>query len=136
MPSSACATPYIYTLSLHDALPILPACDAYLLMDVIHDWGDEETLAILCAIRRAAAVQARLLLIEWLLADDPGPQWTKTIDVHMLADRKSTRLNSSHGYISYAVFCLRHPLHLHSFPTRRSSDLAGLRCLPPDGCDP
>jgi hypothetical protein len=63
----------------------LPACDAYLLMDVIHDWGDEETLAILRAIRRAAAVQARLLLIEWVLADDPGPQWTKTIDVHMLA---------------------------------------------------
>src|SRR5687768_14203992 len=33
-------------------------------------------------------------------------------------DRKSTRLNSSHGYISYAV-----PRDLHSFPTRRSSDL-------------
>src|SRR5687768_17794249 len=25
----------------------------------------------------------------------------------MLLDRKSTRLNSSHGYISYAVFCLK-----------------------------
>src|SRR2546429_1745829 len=25
----------------------------------------------------------------------------------MLPDRKSTRLNSSHGYISYAVFCLK-----------------------------
>src|SRR5687768_6465969 len=34
------------------------------------------------------------------------------------ADRKSTRLNSSHGYISYAVSPDRHP-----FPTRRSSDL-------------
>src|SRR5687768_8776482 len=38
-------------------------------------------------------------------------------------DRKSTRLNSSHGYISYAVFCYHHHPHLHSFPTRRSSDL-------------
>src|SRR5256884_3142944 len=27
--------------------------------------------------------------------------------VDQLADRKSTRLNSSHGYISYAVFCLK-----------------------------
>src|SRR2546429_6350325 len=27
--------------------------------------------------------------------------------VHQRADRKSTRLNSSHGYISYAVFCLK-----------------------------
>src|SRR3989449_7843544 len=26
---------------------------------------------------------------------------------HLLVDRKSTRLNSSHGYISYAVFCLK-----------------------------
>src|SRR3989449_7710179 len=26
---------------------------------------------------------------------------------HGIADRKSTRLNSSHGYISYAVFCLK-----------------------------
>src|SRR2546422_7788211 len=26
---------------------------------------------------------------------------------HPLQDRKSTRLNSSHGYISYAVFCLK-----------------------------
>src|SRR5687768_8242951 len=39
----------------------------------------------------------------------------------MGVDRKSTRLNSSHGYISYAVFC--YPRDLHSFPTRRSSDL-------------
>src|SRR5687768_18281993 len=28
-------------------------------------------------------------------------------DGHAGADRKSTRLNSSHGYISYAVFCLK-----------------------------
>src|SRR2546422_7662819 len=27
--------------------------------------------------------------------------------VYQLSDRKSTRLNSSHGYISYAVFCLK-----------------------------
>src|SRR5207245_846381 len=41
-------------------------------------------------------------------------------------DRKSTRLNSSHGSISYAVFCFAAYLHLHSFPTRRSSDLQGM----------
>src|SRR5256884_2064991 len=29
--------------------------------------------------------------------------WTTTV----VEDRKSTRLNSSHGYISYAVFCLK-----------------------------
>src|SRR2546429_1282957 len=29
------------------------------------------------------------------------------ISICVFADRKSTRLNSSHGYISYAVFCLK-----------------------------
>src|SRR5207253_1883041 len=39
-------------------------------------------------------------------------------------DRKSTRLNSSHVAISYAVFCSRPIRVLPPFPTRRSSDLA------------
>src|SRR2546429_5906685 len=33
-------------------------------------------------------------------------------------DRKSTRLNSSHGYISYAVFCLKKKNHKHERPYR------------------
>src|SRR2546429_6442421 len=36
----------------------------------------------------------------------PAP-WMTTSNVGGLEDRKSTRLNSSHGYISYAVFCLK-----------------------------
>src|SRR5438045_1517999 len=44
-------------------------------------------------------------------------------------DRKSTRLNSSHLGISYAVFCFAHPLLPLSFPTRRSSDLGWTRSL-------
>src|SRR2546422_8450636 len=31
----------------------------------------------------------------------------RAVERHRAADRKSTRLNSSHGYISYAVFCLK-----------------------------
>src|SRR2546422_7468559 len=34
-------------------------------------------------------------------------------------DRKSTRLNSSHGYISYAVFCLKKKKTTTSAPVRR-----------------
>src|SRR2546429_1760026 len=30
------------------------------------------------------------------------------LDAEVREDRKSTRLNSSHGYISYAVFCLKY----------------------------
>src|SRR2546430_8997714 len=43
-----------------------------------------------------------------------------------LADRKSTRLNSSHSQISYAVFCLKkksdHVLHLRARATRGGCD--------------
>ena len=63
----------------------LPNCDAYLVMEVIHDWGDEESVAILRAIRRAALPQTKLLLIEQIVPDGPGPDWTKTLDIHMLA---------------------------------------------------
>ena len=63
----------------------LPACDAYLLMEVIHDWGDEEATAILKAVRAAAPAHAKLLMIEQLVPDEPGPHWAKTLDVLMLA---------------------------------------------------
>src|SRR5947209_3044661 len=47
-----------------------------------------------------------------------------SIGAVILIDRKSTRLNSSHANISYAVFCFAAHRYLPSFPTRRSSDLA------------
>jgi C-methyltransferase len=62
----------------------LPAADTYLIMDVIHDWADAEALAILTAVRRAAMDDARLLLIEGILPEDPDPG-SLTIDVIMLA---------------------------------------------------
>lgn len=63
----------------------LPSCDAYLVMEVIHDWGDAEAVAILGAIRRQAPPDAKLLLIEQIVPNEPGPHWTKTLDIHMLA---------------------------------------------------
>src|SRR2546422_7112796 len=74
------ATTEIYTLSLHDALPILPA--GYLIST---DRCDKMPLH----------PQMELAL--------DGSSATRT----EMGDRKSTRLNSSHGYISYAVFCLK-----------------------------
>src|SRR5688500_4048198 len=50
-------------------------------------------------------VQARRRLIEH---EEPGPRGERARDLqHALLDRKSTRLNSSHLVISYAVFCLK-----------------------------
>src|SRR5687768_18129413 len=36
----------------------------------------------------------------------PDARWEEEV-LQLAGDRKSTRLNSSHGYISYAVFCLK-----------------------------
>src|SRR2546429_9627753 len=73
------ATTEIYTLSLHDALPILLKVYESLA------WLWSRASGCLCF-----KVHGSVLTVL------PGDQ-----------DRKSTRLNSSHGYISYAVFCLK-----------------------------
>jgi hypothetical protein len=62
----------------------LPVCDLYMMMEVIHDWNDEESTKILKAVRRAAPAHAKLLLIESIVPDDPGPNWAKTLDILML----------------------------------------------------
>src|SRR2546430_10262099 len=99
------ATTEIYTLSLHDALPIS--------MDVSRARArrDARGLADILGQTRRHATEI------------PGQ------------DRKSTRLNSSHSQISYAVFCLKKKKHQrrrhrHLHPRRRAaSDLT--HSLPP-----
>src|SRR3712207_7875411 len=84
------ATTEIYTLSLHDALPIYAFTDNEMKqLDSVLDKVNHETL------RRATGRNLTESSIE---------EWKK--QVHEL-DRKSTRLNSSHANISYAVFCLK-----------------------------
>src|SRR5438128_5550553 len=80
----------IYTLSLHDALPILIAFQPR------DDVGPGLRLRI-DAPRDLGHLRVRLF--EDLLAHRE--------DGIGVLDRKSTRLNSSHGSISYAVFCLK-----------------------------
>jgi hypothetical protein len=63
----------------------LPAADTYLLMDLIHDWDDADATRILAAVRRAAPPGARVLIIETLVAEQPGPHFGKTVDIIMLA---------------------------------------------------
>src|SRR5438309_6440742 len=84
------ATPEIYTLSLHDALPI----SQDVVMTVATDGGElyaseRQAHAARCYPRGVDEVNAGIEL---------AARWQ---------DRKSTRLNSSHSSISYAVFCLK-----------------------------
>src|SRR3989337_3446151 len=78
------ATTEIYTLSLHDALPISQ------------------------------------------VPIDHGPHDRRGGDGGDAQDRKSTRLNSSHGSISYAVFCLTKKKNITTSPDNSSSIIFGL----------
>lgn len=63
----------------------LPAAEAYVLMEVLHDWPDRQCIEILAAIRRAAAPGSKVLVIENVLnaaGEDPRGH---TLDVIMLA---------------------------------------------------
>src|SRR5690349_24410272 len=78
------ATTEIYTLSLHDALPIY------------HKVHDDDWTPLPTA--PAADTTPRHL---------HPPSTAATLNLAAVGDRKSTRLNSSHVEISYAVFCLK-----------------------------
>jgi hypothetical protein len=62
----------------------LPVCDAYLIMQVIHDWNDDQALTILKGIRRAAPEGAKLLLIEAIIPEGSDPNWVTSMDLQML----------------------------------------------------
>src|SRR5687768_18250241 len=84
------ATTEIYTLSLHDALPIFVGSTTWC-----------------CGSLRATLWFRGPILARYPLAAPRSALMSHTFAGCASIDRKSTRLNSSHGYISYAVFCLK-----------------------------
>jgi hypothetical protein len=58
--------------------------DAYVLKSVIHDWEDEESVAILAVCRAAMAEEARLILLERALGEPNGAPAAKFSDLNML----------------------------------------------------
>src|SRR5690606_41508006 len=94
------ATPVIDTLSLHDALPIYHAAVSETI-GALRRAGGGRASGLVNAVLRRAAEQDRDAWIAQLTQDLPVDE------VLALTDRKSTRLNSSHVKISYAVFCLK-----------------------------
>ena len=63
----------------------IPEADAYLLMNIIHDWTDAESIKILSAIRRAMPQNASVLIIETVVPKTAGPHLSKELDIAMLA---------------------------------------------------
>src|SRR5256885_12065403 len=85
------ATTEIYTLSLHDALPISVRVDGYKRGARRVDDLETDNARLVCIFGQLRALQSLDQIVEL------SPR----------QDRKSTRLNSSHLVISYAVFCLK-----------------------------
>src|SRR5687768_18215795 len=83
------ATTEIYTLSLHDALPISGTTSSW------------RSCAISSSSSNGSRPSRSSLLMNVAIGTSRSRQTSNSLD------RKSTRLNSSHGYISYAVFCLK-----------------------------
>src|SRR5699024_12621396 len=94
--STITATVYISTLSLHAALPI-----SHLL--VAGSTGSGKSVAV-NGIIASILMKARPDQVKFMMIDPKMVELSVYNDIQPL-DRKSTRLNSSHVSISYAVFC-------------------------------
>src|SRR2546430_13494977 len=95
----------IYPLPLHDALPILSACFAVSVMKrsctttkAFFDASD----APFKGLAPTTHSTSRSFAASTCSRDRPPSR-----GITLMSDRKSTRLNSSHSQISYAVFCLK-----------------------------
>jgi hypothetical protein len=58
--------------------------DAYIMKHIIHDWDDERALTILRNVRQAMKPDARVLLVEALIADGNNQDFGKLLDIEML----------------------------------------------------
>jgi hypothetical protein len=63
----------------------MPKADAYLLMNIIHDWPDSESINILSGIRKSMPQHARALIIETVVPPTPEPHLSKELDIVMMA---------------------------------------------------
>src|SRR5437762_6370883 len=99
----ATATTEHYTLSLHDALPIFTVIDSERHYEILRSDGNAGIGSPF-----SGDSKIRITTRAELIARSVGDSSIPPISVESVSrDRKSTRLNSSHRCISYAVFCLK-----------------------------
>ena len=67
-----------------DMFKDVPKADSYGLKMILHDWNDEECVAILENIRRAAAGPARVFIMEHVVPGHDEPHFAKLFDIHMM----------------------------------------------------
>src|SRR5205807_8236244 len=94
------------TLSLHDALPIWGVEDIRTALPP--GWHDEAPALCIVLVARLARVQAKYRERAYrFVLQESGHIAQNLVLAAASLDRKSTRLNSCHLVISYAVFCLK-----------------------------
>src|SRR5207247_10385630 len=95
---------HLSPLSLHDALPI-----SYQLSIVVNKWNGDDKINFSHANPRRLSAEQLLDAVTVATGSQPKfigmPKEMRAVEIP--EDRKSTRLNSSHEWISYAVFCLK-----------------------------
>src|SRR5206468_5328734 len=104
VPNHAAAPPELYTLSLHDALPILHEYGHGVTNRLV---GARTSTSCLVNIQSAAMDEGWSDYFAISFYNNPVFDAYDSQDPTTGIDRKSTRLNSSHDQISYAVFCLK-----------------------------
>jgi hypothetical protein len=62
----------------------VPSCDAYMLMTVLHDWSDAESVTILKNINAGAPRNAKLLILEGVVQPDAHDHFLLDLDIEML----------------------------------------------------
>ncbi len=62
----------------------IPSCNLYVMMTVIHDWSDEDSIAILANIRKNAPAGAKLLLVEAIIDESATESFAIDMDIEML----------------------------------------------------
>jgi hypothetical protein len=62
----------------------LPTADLYLMTHILHDWSDQESIAILRNLRKVAPKGAKLVVYEFALPEGPEQHPSKAIDIVML----------------------------------------------------
>lgn len=62
----------------------VPPGDATIVMDVLHDWSDEDCVRLLKSIRRTAAPHSTLIAVETEVSGADGPNWGKLLDIIMM----------------------------------------------------
>jgi O-methyltransferase domain/Dimerisation domain len=60
-------------------------CDVYMMRDILHDWDDARSVAILKTIRKAMTPASRLLVDEMVMTEDNAPFPGKVYDIEMMA---------------------------------------------------